>query len=532
MIARWIRRSLLALAAVLAVIVGCFVAVIVVNSPAPLPRLAAGDTLPGIEKWNVAEIPAVSRVSARDGAPLTYRLYPGRKDKAVVLVHGSSGASISMHKLGQALQAAGATVYSISLRGHGGSGSTNGDSSYRSQLDDDLADVVKAVGLEQPAIHRTLIGFSSGGGFVLREASGGNRALFNAYLAISPYIAQDSPTTRPAAGGWVSVAVPRLIGLSILDGLGLPWFQGLPVIRFATAAEPSENRTPVYSYRLMTGMQLNRDWRGAIAGIDRPTIVAVGARDELFHADDFQPLFGALNPRISVVMLPGLGHMDMITSDAAVSRIASLWLELSDGRFDFKVREDMFAGFDGDKEASDRAMKQIDDALARDPDNAEALTWRGAGRLFQSGEAFKRGALGAGRDLARQGLTDLERAGALQPDSIAVHAARGPALMQYARYLRPFDKAQADRLIMTALGDFDFLLDKKETNWSTLAAHDRGEILGGLAEGWLQVGDAGKAAGYLDRMIKELPGTPYANNASSRRTDPSGKVALTCLGCH
>jgi non-heme chloroperoxidase len=155
---KWIRRGLLALAALLVVIVASVASVIAFNSPAALPRLAAGDTLPGMEKWNMAEIPAVSRVTARDGAPLTWRLYPGRKDRAVVLVHGSSGASISMHRLAQALQAAGATVYSISLRGHGGSGTTNGDSSYRNQLDDDLTDFVKAVGLDAPGAHRTLIG--------------------------------------------------------------------------------------------------------------------------------------------------------------------------------------------------------------------------------------------------------------------------------------------------------------------------------------------------------------------------------------
>src|SRR5260370_27533394 len=139
MLTRWIRRALLALGSVLGLIVGAFGAVIAFDSPAPLPRLAAGETWPGIDNWNRAEIPAVSRVVARDGAPLTYRLYPGAKDRAVVLVHGSSGASISMHRLAQALQAAGATVYSISLRGHGGSGTPIRDSRYPNQLDDHLA---------------------------------------------------------------------------------------------------------------------------------------------------------------------------------------------------------------------------------------------------------------------------------------------------------------------------------------------------------------------------------------------------------
>ncbi len=70
----------------------------------------------------------------------------------MVLIHGSSGASISMHKSAQALQAAGATVYAVSLRGHGGSGFSNGDTSYVGQLDDDLVDFINATGLTAPGI--------------------------------------------------------------------------------------------------------------------------------------------------------------------------------------------------------------------------------------------------------------------------------------------------------------------------------------------------------------------------------------------
>ena len=145
-----------------------------------------------------------------------------------------------MLKLAQALQAAGATVYAISLRGHGGSGTANGDVSYVGQLDDDLADLVKGLGLDKPGVHRTLIGFSSGGGFVLRIAGGKQAGLFNDYLAISPYIGQDAPTNKPNSGGWAGVAVPRIIALSLLDSIGLPWFQGLPAVHFATDAKAEQ----------------------------------------------------------------------------------------------------------------------------------------------------------------------------------------------------------------------------------------------------------------------------------------------------
>ena len=325
---RWIPRLVWAPAVLVLVLVAGFAGVIGFSVPGQLPRLLAGDSLPGSDKWDPAEIPAVRRVVARDGAPLTYRLYPGRPDRAVVLVHGSSGASISMHKSAQALQAAGATVYSISLRGHGGSGFVNGDTSYARQLDDDLMDFISATGLTAPGIQRTLIGFSSGGGFVLRTASGPNRQAFDAYVAISPYVAPDSPTTRPASGGWASVAIPRVVALSILDGFGMPWFQNLEVVRFATTAGPSENRTPVYSFRLAAGLQLGRDWKEDLKRIDRPTVVIVGEEDELFFAKQYGPLFGSLNPRVMVEVVPGFGHLDMIARGQAPAAVAMAWQRL------------------------------------------------------------------------------------------------------------------------------------------------------------------------------------------------------------
>lgn len=327
--ARWMRRTVWGLASVPLLVVGVFAIVIAGDSPVAVPRLAAGDSLPGSAAWRQDEIPEVRRVAARDGAPLTYRLYPARTDRAVVMIHGLSGASGSMHKLAQALQAEGATVYSISLRGHGGSGWVNGDSSYLGQLDDDLVDFLRATRLADPKIHRTLMGFSSGGGFVLRTAGGANRALFDAYLALSPFIAPDSPTTRPASGGWASVAVPRVVALTILGGFGLPWFQGLPVVRFATAAKADDSRTPVYSFRLAAGMQLGRDWAGALGRIDRPTQVIVGSNDELFDAARFAPLLGELNPAIAVTVHPGAGHMNMIADAAACAAVTRLWQQLA-----------------------------------------------------------------------------------------------------------------------------------------------------------------------------------------------------------
>src|SRR5262249_13364810 len=93
---------------------------------------------------------------------------------------------------------------------------------------------------------------------------------------------------------------------------------------------------------------------------------------------------------------------------------------LAQHRFDFKVREDMFEGMDGNKEAFDRAMKLIADTLAAEPDHAEALVWRGDGRLFLAGQAFQRGAIAEGQKLAAEAIADMDRAVSLAPDKIAV----------------------------------------------------------------------------------------------------------------
>jgi len=201
-------------------------------------------------------------------------------------------------------------------------------------------------------------------------------------------------------------------------------------------------------------------------------------------------------------------------------------------RFDFKVREDMFAGMDGDSAAFDRAMKLIAETLAVEPDHAEALVWRGDGRLFLAGQAFQRGAIGEGRALAEQGVADMGRAVSLAPTEIAVRVPRAAGLMPFARGLRPFDRAEADQLTSIAIGDFEFVMGVSASNWNRLGEHNRGELLGALADGWLQLGDTAKANAYLDRMTTELAGTAYARNAALRRADPTARMPLTCLGCH
>ena len=109
-----------------------------------------------------SDLPQLSRFTARDGTQLAYRSYApatsAPSQGSVVLIHGSSATSSSMHPMAKELSAAGFTTYALDIRGHGGSGD-KGQIGYIGQLEDDLTDFMRAVSPPAPV---TLAGFSSG----------------------------------------------------------------------------------------------------------------------------------------------------------------------------------------------------------------------------------------------------------------------------------------------------------------------------------------------------------------------------------
>jgi len=117
-----------------------------------------------------SDLPPLAKFTTRDGTQLAYRAYPSTtaipNEGSVVLIHGSSATSSSMHPMAKAFSAAGYRVFALDIRGHGASG-RKGQIAYIGQLEDDLADFMHAVSPPKPV---TLAGFSSGGGFAIRIA--------------------------------------------------------------------------------------------------------------------------------------------------------------------------------------------------------------------------------------------------------------------------------------------------------------------------------------------------------------------------
>ena len=100
-----------------------------------------------------SDLPQLSRFTARDGTQLAYRSYApatsAPSQGSVVLIHGSSATSSSMHPMAKEFSAAGFTTYALDIRGHGGSGD-KGQIGYIGQLEDDLTDFMRAVSPSAP----------------------------------------------------------------------------------------------------------------------------------------------------------------------------------------------------------------------------------------------------------------------------------------------------------------------------------------------------------------------------------------------
>jgi hypothetical protein len=141
-------------------------------------------------------------------------------------------------------------------------------------------------------------------------------------ILLSPYLGHDAPTASPRERGWANVGMPRLIGLAILNRLGVRALNGLPVVAFAVDPAAVPDVTPAYSFRLRVNFAPHRDWPRDIAGVRRPLLVLVGTRDELFQANLFAELFAAA-PNARVELLANIDHMGITDDPAALSAIAT-----------------------------------------------------------------------------------------------------------------------------------------------------------------------------------------------------------------
>jgi len=302
----------------LGLVIAIFALAIIFGGPGtPHPMGSITDPFESVE---FADLPPLSVFAARDGTKLAYRSYPSTATTAgegsVVLIHGSSATSSSMHPMAKALSAAGYQVYALDIRGHGASG-RKGQIAYIGQLENDLTDFMQAVSPPAPV---TLAGFSSGGGFALRFAGGSQQNLFQNYLLLAPFLSPDAPTVRPDSGGWASVGLPRIVAISILNGFGIRIFNSLPVLRFAISENTKAILTAEYSYALTVNFGPQRDYLANMRSMHQPFRVLVGANDEVYYPDRFAEVLKQAGKNTPVTIVPGVNHVQLILSPTAFEK--------------------------------------------------------------------------------------------------------------------------------------------------------------------------------------------------------------------
>ena len=218
-----------------------------------------------------------------------------------------------------------------------------------------------------------------------------------------------------------------------------------------------------------------------------------------------------------------------------IALLAALLLALPAGaqepeRFDEKVGELFFAGFAGNQDALQRGMAMCEETLAADPDHPGALVWQASGWFYESSFAFAEGDPETGMGLYNKAVAQFDRAVALAPDSLETLIPRAAVYLSTAPYVE--HAPTRNWLLETVVGDYTKVLELQKPYFHNLTVHGRGELLGAMAEALWLLERRDEAQVYLDRIVAELPDSPYALMAQRQLDDPETRTQLTCLGCH
>ncbi|SPE30011.1 exported hypothetical protein [Candidatus Sulfopaludibacter sp. SbA3] len=203
---------------------------------------------------------------------------------------------------------------------------------------------------------------------------------------------------------------------------------------------------------------------------------------------------------------------------------------LAQQRFDNTVRDDFFAGFRGDRDALERAMKKCEAVLAANPKDPEAMVWHGAGLFFQSGAAAQHGDFPRSAELYQRGLDQMAGAIALAPDRVGVLIPRAATLLDGSHFI-PGENGKA--LIKIALEDYEKTYRLQASYFATLDGHSRSELLFGLAEGYLRLSDTAKAREWFQKLAAvNDPENGHLKQAQAYLETGSLTGGFHCAGCH
>ena|SRR3989338_5904242 len=270
-------------------------------------------------------IPAIEKFSARDQEQLDYRFYPSSSETLLILLHGSGWHSRYFFKMAKTLGEGGvAKVLTPDLRGHGEHPKKRGDVDYIGQFDDDLVDLIKFARKKYSPRRIILGGHSSGGGLALRFAGSVHQDLVDGFVFLAPYLKHDAPTVKQDAG-WAEAKIMRVIGLSLLNTLGIHMLDHVVTLTF-NLPKKYRDGTETLEYTHTTVVSFTPDdYEKDFKALRKPTLLLVGGKDEAMVASAFSAVVPKAKSFQAQILL-GISHMGVVVNPVATQAL-SAWLE-------------------------------------------------------------------------------------------------------------------------------------------------------------------------------------------------------------
>jgi pimeloyl-ACP methyl ester carboxylesterase len=263
----------------------------------------------------------------RDGVVLHARVFGDPSATVVLMLHGVGASGSGLAPTAAAIAASKeASVVTVDLRGHGQSGGKPWAVSYQGQYDDDVSDLLASL-RKEGAKRIVLAGHSMGGGIALRHALRSDQPV-DGYLLLAPLLGSNAPSMRqgaPAAGGpragYAAFRTPRLFGALMFNIVGIHWFDDMPILTLAEAAE-----RPAYGFGALASMQPNapHDYREALGAIRVPLLLIAGTRDEAFNGSAYPGILRAAH-RGNAVLIAGATHNGVLRDERTIRQIDG-WL--------------------------------------------------------------------------------------------------------------------------------------------------------------------------------------------------------------
>ncbi|KYG69986.1 lysophospholipase [Bdellovibrio bacteriovorus] len=252
-------------------------------------------------KIPLGKLAPLETFKTRQGATLSYRLYPAWCEDLIVLYHGVGSDSRYMCVLASALAQAGvANVVTPDFRGHGASLGVS-DIIPENQLEIDLEELLIHVKMQRAISRITLAGHSLGGGFTLRVATSELHKQFAKFVALAPRLPAHLQAFYPNYGGWIS-----------------PNEDGSFAVNMPEALRSGQEKI-TYSKEFLKAASPPDDVMEKLLKLSPPLKVFTGADDEVDIPERHLELFTKAN--IPVEIVPGLNHLSIVSKpDSYLSR--------------------------------------------------------------------------------------------------------------------------------------------------------------------------------------------------------------------